>query len=247
MNDNQTNLGSTKTHFTPIKTKINHPERVQITPAPIPLFPELSRLRKHNQKSFIKKKKLRRKTYRQRHVDRAKKICHGARLVLNNQQPQNSSTNTRTCLLDAIVSIIPTFQRNSTNISTDILNAMPPVGDTSVNDIESALARNDLQLDVVSRHYHIPGGAAHNLLKEDSCALLISILLTNTQGKEMSHFVSWNGDVIFDNPFNVKVSKRRDCLTVQSSKQVFTKLYPKTHFKSWQITSIYSLTTIIKG
>ena len=225
---------------------------MQNTTPPIPLFPHIAQDRllrkgKINLKPRIKlvairsKKPSRVKNRRQKNQTKKKKNEHGARLILNNSEPHKATTNIRTCLLYAVMSIIPKSKMDRDKLSSDIIDAMPTVGDTSVKDIQSALSNNSLRLNNVSRRYHKRDCAPLDLMNEESCSLLISLLLTNTNGKVMSHFVSWDGDVIFDNPFKIKVSRRIDCVSMKSSKEVFMKLYPEKEFKSWQICSIYSL------
>ena len=57
----------------------------------------------------------------------------------------------------------------------------------------------------------------------------------------MFHFVAWDGKVIYDQPFNSKVNKTKDCTYPEMSKMAFAKLYAKSKFTSWQITSVYQL------
>ena len=57
----------------------------------------------------------------------------------------------------------------------------------------------------------------------------------------MSHFVAWDGKVVYDKPQNCWVnstSNRAD------PKLVFGKLYPKNLFSGYQITKVFMLNLI---
>ena len=57
----------------------------------------------------------------------------------------------------------------------------------------------------------------------------------------MFHFVVWDGKVIYNEQFASKVNKTQDCTNTEMSKMAFAKIYPKSEFTSWQITSVYQL------
>ena len=44
----------------------------------------------------------------------------------------------------------------------------------------------------------------------------------------MSHFVAWDGNVIYDKPFSSKVNSSHDRTNRIMSQLAFEKLYPKT-------------------
>ena len=69
----------------------------------------------------------------------------------------------------------------------------------------------------------------------------MNIKLKNVEGRTMSHFVAWDGNVIYDKPFTSKVNKSHDRTNPIMSKLAFGKLYPKSQFKEWQITQVYQL------
>jgi hypothetical protein len=57
----------------------------------------------------------------------------------------------------------------------------------------------------------------------------------------MSHFVAWDGECIHDRPYISKVNNTYDRTNPEKSKLAFAKLFKKTDFASWQITSVYRL------
>ena len=147
--------------------------------------------------------------------------------------------NDRTCLLDAILSILPP-QVNKSSVEQAVSSAMPPRGDTSVKQVTKALSIHGLYLISVNGLYHRKGGTPIHLLKERLCDLIINIKLTNRENEDMNHFVAWDGDVIHDRPHLCKVNDTSD-RTDKGSRKVFDKLYSKRNFHSWQITKVYRL------
>ena len=57
----------------------------------------------------------------------------------------------------------------------------------------------------------------------------------------MFHFVAWDGEMVYDTPYNNIIDRQKDLASKEASKMVFGKLYPKTEFLSWQITAVYEL------
>ena len=85
------------------------------------------------------------------------------------------------------------------------------------------------------------GGAPFHLLQEQDCSLIIHIKLTDLKYRTMSYFVAWDGIFIYGKPFNSQVNKTQDRTNPERSKMVFSKLYPKSEFSSWQITAVFQL------
>ena len=78
-----------------------------------------------------------------------------------------------------------------------------------------------------------PQGGAFHLLQEHDCRLVIKVKLTNLEDRTMYHFVAWDGNEIYNQPFNSKVNKSDDRTNTAMSKMVFTKLYPSSEFVNW--------------
>ena len=57
----------------------------------------------------------------------------------------------------------------------------------------------------------------------------------------MSHFVAWDGKVIYDQPFTSKVNETKDRTYPEMTNIAFAKLNPKSECTSWQIASMYQL------
>ena len=174
------------------------------------------------------------------HIAKAKRMAGGARLVRNTTAVEQSCPNNCTCLLDAITAILPPTM-NKELVCSAIASSMPAEGDTSILNISNALAAHGLLLERVSEKYIRKGGAPFHLLQEHDCRLVINIKLTNIEGRTISHFVAWDGKVIYDRPFTSMVNETKDRTYPEMSKMAFAKLYPKSEFTSWQITSVYQL------
>ena len=177
----------------------------------------------------------------------AKKKKGGARLILNKTEEVSSDApNTRTCLLESVLALVPTrygMEDNETKelVRAGLLTAMPAEGDTSVADLANALRVHGLSLVPVSGEYRKKGGVEFNLLQERRCKLVINLRLTDLDGDAMSHFVAWDGDCIHDRPYLSKVNNTYDRTNPEKSKLAFAKLFKPTEFQSWQVTSVYRL------
>ena len=164
----------------------------------------------------------------------------GSRLVLNKLAPGGWGVNTHTCLLDSIYALMEPGRLREA-LYKAMVQAMPAEGDTTIAALDDALASHGLELRSCGKLYHKEGGAALHLMMERDCRLVISIKLTNTAGQKMSHFVAWDGKVVYDKPQNCWVnstSNRAD------PKLVFGKLYPKNLFSGYQITKVFMLNLI---
>ena len=170
------------------------------------------------------------------------KVKAGSRLIPNLKGIEGGK-NKRTCLLDAVLSIL--FPNNNADkLKVKITNAMPKEGDTSIMDIESALRECGLKLELKNNMYIKKGGAAYHLFHENDCRLIIRIKLVNLNGQKMTHFVAWDGKTVYDNPYNLDVDSDKDRETKHASKMAFGGLYPRTEFLSWQITAVFKLIKI---
>ena len=169
----------------------------------------------------------------------AKKKKGGAGLIPNKTEAVPSGPNTRTCLLESVLALVPTETKEL--VRADLLTAMPAEGDTSVADLANALRVHGLSLVPVSGEYRKKGGVEFNLLQERQCKLVINLRLTDLDGDAMSHFVAWDGDCIHDRPYLSKVNNTYDRTNPEKSKLAFAKLFKPTEFQSWQVTSVYRL------
>ena len=169
----------------------------------------------------------------------AKRKKGGARLMLNKTEAILSGPNTRTCLLDSVTALLP--DETKEQVHATMVTAMPAEGDTSVADLANALSVHGLSLVPVSGEYIKKGGAPFHLLQERQCKLVINLRLTDLDGDPMSHFVAFDGECIHDRPYISKVNNTYDRTNPEKSKLAFAKLFKKTEFQSWQITSVYRL------
>ena len=88
---------------------------------------------------------------------------------------------------------------------------------------------------------HQKRGVQFHLLKEINCKIVVNIKLTNSKGETMAHFVAWDGNFIYDEPFRSKVNSSHDRTSRIMSKLAFGKFYPKSKFREWQITQVFEL------
>ena len=128
-----------------------------------------------------------------------------------------------------------------------VASSMPPVGDTPIISANIALKAHGMILELVSNEYHKKGGAAFHLVQECQCRLIVNIKLTNNKKQIISHFVAWDGKTIHDRPYMSVVNNTYDRAHKEGSNNVFGKLYKKSVFHSWQITSIYRLVYVCKN
>ena len=164
----------------------------------------------------------------------------GSRLVIREEiMGGEGGGNDRTCLMDAILSIVPRGV-NKMELLGDIGDSMPDCGDTSIEDIKGALLRYGLATRVVSQKYIKKKGAAFHLFQEDDCKLLIRLILKNKEDVSMGHFVGYDGNVVYDKPEVLEINREEDNLDRwDDCKEIFGTLYPKTEFNSWQIVGVY--------
>ena len=169
----------------------------------------------------------------------------GSRLVLNKSPllVDVGGKNNRTCLLEAIGSVLP-HNKDKAEVCAAITSSMPSAGDTSIMCVNHALSPFGMALERVSDRFNREGGYPFHLMQEHDCRLIINIKLTNHNKQNMSHFVAWDGRVIHDRPHESRVNSTSDRADFVGSKMVFGKLYNKKLFKSWQITNIYELIEI---
>ena len=169
------------------------------------------------------------------------------RKVLNKTPAMTAPTglNGRTCLADAICALLPDEQRKQSVFSSICLE-MPAKGDTSIACTNVALARHGMVLERATSQYNQRGGLPYHLMKECECRLVINIKLGVIARKTMfaSHFVAWDGKVVWDRPHSVKVNGTSDRATMKGSNNVFKRLCHKKKFLSWQITNVYWLSLL---
>ena len=103
------------------------------------------------------------------------------------------------CLYKAVATLVKAERKLC--VWADILISMLAAGDTLPKDIQGALTRQGL----IREAYMQKGGAPFYLFQEHKCKLVIKIKLTNHEGQDMVHFVAWDGKVIHDQPYSLKV------------------------------------------
>ena len=84
------------------------------------------------------------------------------------------------------------------------------------------------------------------MFEETNCRLIIRLKLMNLKKEEMFHFVAWDGERVYDKPYDMIIDREKDLATKKASTLAFGKLYPKTEFVSWQITAVYQLVSLLR-
>ena len=102
------------------------------------------------------------------------------------------------------------------------------------------LAKHGMKLERGNDEYRKTGGRESCLLQEKECSLVINVKLANHEGDRWHHFVTLDGNVIYDYPKNCKVNCNSDS-TQKGSKAVFEKLYYEEEFLSHPVTSVFEL------
>ena len=152
-----------------------------------------------------------------------------------------SLANERTCLLDAVISILPS-SANSAEIEKSIKMLMPKKGDTSIAVAGRALSEHGFKFDnVTSGFIGIKGSAAFHILQVKDCRYILNLKLTNLDGLSTSHFIAYDGAILHDQDVSCEVYDY-DRETVKRCKSIFRRLYGKdVGFDTWQITGVWSL------
>ena len=170
---------------------------------------------------------------------KAKRKEGGASLVRNKTAVEQSFPNNRTCLLDAVAALLPAKIRE--HVCLDMVEYMPAEGNTTIEQISVALDKYGVSLESVTNKYQKNGGFPFHLLQEKDCKLIVRLRLVDLNGEAMFHFVAWNGKLIIDHPQCSKVNDNTDRMDQEKSNLAFGKLFKKTKFLSWQITSVYQV------
>ena len=187
-----------------------------------------------------KRSRLPKKRNQQKNDTLAGKKSGGSRLI----RPKNiflelshGRTDKRTCLLQAILSLIAT-----SSIKESLQASMLSQGDSSIERANVCLQNHNLVLRRVTKRYNLGGSMVFHLFQEQSCSLIIHLKLVDKKDKTLValHFVAWDGRIIHEHPKSARVNLSTD-RTREHCKDVFHRLYHKSHYSSWQITNVYSL------
>ena len=112
--------------------------------------------------------------------------------------------------------------------------------DAAPQDLKNELDRLGLSLERAPEYFKKGHTAAHLLLQERTCKLVVHVHLTDADENKISHFVAWDGSTVIDHPYNVKVNSSSDRSSPVKSQEAFDKLF-KRYYKKWQITSVHRL------
>ena len=153
----------------------------------------------------------------------------------------DKGSNDRTCLLDAVMAILPPYA-NSAGVEKSIRLLMPKEGDTSIAVASGALAAHGLGIvNLTSQFVGISGSPAFHILQVRDCLYLLNVKLTNLEGHSTMHFLAYDGTVLHDQDVDCVVEEP-DRKTSKRSKKVFRELYSRNNgFSKWQILQVWSL------
>lgn len=195
------------------------------------------------QKQGQKTKRQRQSKSRQVRQNEAKAMTKvgGSRCVLNKDAKSYAGRNEcfakRTCLPDAVAALLPPQLKQR---APDLYAAMPKGKDAAPLDLKHELHCLGLSLERAPEYFKKGHTAAHLLLQERTCKLVIHVHLTDADENIISHFVAWDGSTVIDHPHNVNVNSTSDRSSPTKSQEAFDKLF-KRHYKNWQITSVHRL------
>ena len=121
--------------------------------------------------------------------------------------------------------------------------AMPSEGDTSVMTLYQMLASHGLHLKwVYQRFCKEPGGFVFNALQLQQCQMVLVLDVTLPKGLGVAHHcVAWDGRTVWDCPHKIIVNNSSDRRTVESTRTVFKKLYPKKHYEKWNVVQAFAI------
>ena len=115
------------------------------------------------------------------------------------------------------------------------------MGDMSVELATVALEVKSMSLVSTKRRHRLKGGYAFNLLQEHDCQLVIRVMLEDLEDNRFPHFVAFDGRDITDRPHSIRVNDTFDRRSKEGSEAAFDKIFPKSEFANWVVTSVYDL------
>ena len=80
-----------------------------------------------------------------------------------------------------------------------------------------------------------------HVLNKKHCRLVIRLKLKNLNNEDISHFIAWDGNILYNNPNNNIIDRDKDLGSNHACKMAFGILFPRTEFLSWQITTAFEL------
>ena len=111
--------------------------------------------------------------------------------------------------------------------------------ETSIMNIQKALATHDMKLKQVNGKLGRKGGPAFNLMKEKECSLVVTVKLTDLKKENTwNHFIAWDGNVIYYYPDNCRVNRVSD-RTEEGSKVILKRLSPEKKFLERDICAMF--------
>ena len=164
----------------------------------------------------------------------------GSRKVLNNTPKlYQGEPNDRTCQAVSICALLE--EHRGRIVYSDLIEEMPPEGDTTVASANIALARHGLKLRSVYGLFRKKDGVPFNLMKVRQCRLVLHLKLVTLKGKPVFHSIAWDGQMVWDDKECVKVNATTDRRTAHAAIAVFNHLYHHKRFKSWHIDNVFEL------
>ena len=196
---------------------------------------------KQNQGQKTKRQRQAKSQRLRRNEAKAMTKVGGSRRVLNkdvkSRAGQNDCFAKQTCLPDAVSALLPPQLKQW---GPNLFAAMPKGRDAAPQDLKNELDRLGLSLERAPEYFKKGHTAAHLLLQERTCKLVVHVHLTDADENKISHFVAWDGSTVIDHPCNVKVNSSSDRSSPVKSQEAFDKLF-KAYCKTWQITSVHRL------
>ncbi len=140
------------------------------------------------------------------------------------------SKNSRTCLADAIVALLP--RERMRQVLQGLYAAMPRKGDTSISDLSEVLKTENIGL------CHQPDIKTAKDIFTMRSPVLVKLKLTRKNGDIVNHFASWDGKRYFEQGSFLEV-KRGDMSSKEECRAAMGGLYKRRDFASWQIVKTF--------
>jgi len=191
-----------------------------------------------------KKKRVRHKSRAQKTWYRCCKMHHwGSRKVRNKNTDfaPDESTRGRTCVADAVCSLLPELDDEfKKEIFQTIVRRTPEDRDTSIYYANQALAHHGYQLQRTLGD-PVRGGLEYNLLQLRDCRKVLCVQLKNYEGQCAYHCIAWDGNTLWDRPDAVRVNNTTGRASRKSVNDVFERLFHPRYFAEYSVLQVYDL------
>ena len=135
--------------------------------------------------------------------------------------------------MDAVTNLMPPT-KDINSLKGDIMSLMQTSGDTLVCNIKDVLAKYGLILKTANGKYMRKGkgvGPVSHVLNKKDCRSVVRLKLKNLNNEDISYFIAWDGNILYDNPNNNIINRDKDLGSNHAYKMAF----------GMQITTVFEL------